>query len=181
MTPVRIIGIGSPHAGDRAGWHATEARRRGGLAERFRAGLVSIEHCAAPVHLYALVAGCRLAILIDAVASDARRPLSLDPAMLCRAPERHSVHGVGVGEMLQLLRALAASPPRILLFGLPVGKGGHEGAGEARLQCLLPELEWRVERAIAGWLGPAGTESAWPTRVPDPQIRYIKNKEKIED
>ena len=67
MTPVRIIGIGSSHGADRAGWLVTEALqqsdcRRVWLQERFH-----FPQCRFPAQLFQMVDGCELAILIDAV------------------------------------------------------------------------------------------------------------------
>jgi hydrogenase maturation protease len=149
MTPVRIIGLGSPHGADAAGWRAIEALRQGGLAARFPPGTVSLENCPAPVHLYRLVEGCRVAVLIDAVASDAGQAFDIEPELLRREPARYSAHAIGVADMLELLDTLANPPPRVLLLGLPVGAAGDESAP---LQALLPALSRRVERTIDRYL-----------------------------
>lgn len=149
MTPVRIIGLGSPHGADAAGWRAIEALRQGGLAARFPPGTVSLENCPAPVHLYRLVEGCRVAVLIDAVASDAGQAFDIEPELLRREPARYSAHAIGVPDMLELLDTLANPPPRVLLLGLPVGAAGDESAP---LQALLPALSRRVERTIDRYL-----------------------------
>lgn len=156
MTPVRIVGIGSPHGADIAGWRAVEALQRGGLAERFPTGLVSLENCAAPVHLYPLVAGCRLAVLIDATAGEACQPLDVEPAALRSATRRHSSHALGVAEMLELLHALSARPPWVLLLGLPIPNGESRSGAERRVQTMLPALGHRIEAAVHQWLGEAG-------------------------
>ena len=153
MTPVRIIGIGSPHGADAAGWRAVEALQRGGLAARFPPGSVSLENCPAPVQLYRLLEGCRLAVLIDAVASEARKPLHIEPALLRREPARCSGHGIGVAEMLELLDTVATRPPRVLLLGLPLGAAGDQ---PARLQGLLPALSRHIEELIGRCLEGAG-------------------------
>jgi len=163
MTPVRIIGIGSPHGADAAGWQAVAALRQGGLATRFPRGMVSLQNCPAPVQLYRLVEGCRLAVLIDAVVSDARRPLCIEPAALRGAPAPQSLHGVGVADMLELLHTLATPPPRVLLFGLPVAAGDGQQAADARLQGLLPALSQRIDAAIRRFLGEGpGVECSRP-------------------
>jgi hydrogenase maturation protease len=153
VTPVRIIGVGSPYGLDALGWRAVEALRCGSFAQRFPTGLVSLENCKLPVHLYSLVDGCRLAVIIDAVMSDGRQPLKLEPAMLRNPVQCHSVHAVGVGEMLDLLEALTLRPPRVLLFGLPMPEGEGPADAERCVHQMLPGLCHRVEVAVREWLG----------------------------
>lgn len=152
MTPVRIIGIGSPHGPDATGWRAVEALQRARLAARFPPGTVSLENCPAPVQLYRLLAGCRLAVLIDAVASEAPQPLDIEPALLRREPASCSAHGFGVADMLELLDGLAAAPPRVLLLGLPVGAAADLSAP---LQTMLPALSRRIVEVIKAYLAGA--------------------------
>jgi len=149
MTPVRIIGLGSPHGADAAGWRAIEALQQGGLAARFPPGAVSLENCPAPVHLYRMVQGCRIAVLIDAVASDAGQAFDIEPELLRSEPARCSAHAIGVADMLELLDTLANPPPRVLLLGLPIGAGGDRSIS---LQALLPTLSRRIEQAIGRYL-----------------------------
>jgi hydrogenase maturation protease len=149
MTPVRIIGLGSPNGADAAGWRAIDALRQGGLAARFPPGTVSLENCPAPVHLYRLVEGCRVAVLIDAVASDAGQAFDIEPELLRREPPRCSAHAIGVADMLELLDALANPPPRVLLLGLPIGARGDRSIS---VQALLPALSRRIEQTIGRYL-----------------------------
>jgi hydrogenase maturation protease len=149
MTPVRIIGVGSPHGADAAGWRAIEALQQGGLAARFPPGTVSLENCAAPVQLYQLVDGCRLAVLIDAVASEAQPAPEVDPALLRREPARYSAHAIGVADMLELLETLAKPPPRVVVLGIAVGAAEDPSAP---LQALPPALSRRIEEIIEDYL-----------------------------
>jgi hydrogenase maturation protease len=153
VTPVRIIGIGSPHGADAVGWRAVEALQQGGLAARFPADTVSLENCASPVQLYRLVERCRVAVLIDAVASDARQPMGIEPSLLCRERGGCSVHGIGVADMLELLDALAESPPRVVLFGFPIGAAADQSAP---LRAMLPALSRRIEEVIERYLASGG-------------------------
>ena len=149
MTPVRIIGIGSPHDSDAAGWRAVEALQQAALAARFPPGTVSLENCPAPVHLYRLLEGCRLAVLIDAMAGAAPQPMDIEPALLRREPARCSAHGFGVADTLDLLDSLAAGPPRVLLLGLPVGAAADQ---PVPLQTMLPALSRRIVEVIEEYL-----------------------------
>jgi len=120
---VRVIGIGSPFGGDRAGWDVAEALGRQpppGVALR------SILCRAPAAELAAQLRGVEQAVLIDAV-RDGREPgtvSTLDAAALRRA-RRLSGHGVGVAEVLDLLAALGESPPHSHLLSVSVAGDGR--------------------------------------------------------
>jgi hydrogenase maturation protease len=120
MTPVHIIGIGSSHGPDRAGWLAVDALQQSDLAARLPADAVSFSHCRFPAQLWQLVDGCSLAILIDAVCAEPGAVLEIDSGDLVRWKELHSTHGIGVGEALSLIPVLTDQPPRVVLLGIGV-------------------------------------------------------------
>jgi len=119
MTPVRVLGLGSPFGDDRAGWIAVESLLR---SEAFRAlpeGLASAEVCD-PVgnNLLDAMRGASLAILIDAAQSEAapgtiRR---LDAERIENGYEPYSSHGFGLSATLALGRALNDLPPNVIIF-----------------------------------------------------------------
>ena len=124
MNPVRILGIGSPFAGDDLGWQLAERLEQAGLPRYFPAGMVHITLCERPGSLLlAAMRGARLAILLDAMHSSAlpgtvRR---LDMLELDDSTGLLSSHGFGVAEALALGRALEDLPPRVLIYGIETG------------------------------------------------------------
>ena len=125
MSPVRILGIGSPFAGDDLGWLLAEALERAGLPRHFPAGMVHITLCDRPGSLVLpAMRGARLAILLDAMRSGAppgtlRR---MDMLELDDSAGLLSSHGFGVAEALALGRALEELPPRVLIYGIETGQ-----------------------------------------------------------
>ena len=59
---MRVIGVGSPHGGDRVGWLACERLREGGSP----AG-IDWRQCTVPAQLPAMVAGCDALVILDAL------------------------------------------------------------------------------------------------------------------
>ena len=92
MSPVRILGIGSPFGDDRVGWEVVERLRTGGYLAPFPAGAIAAECCdRAGAGLVAHLAGADFAILVDAMrsgAAPARRLRRRD-----RAPRRRNEPG----------------------------------------------------------------------------------------
>ena len=125
MNPVRILGIGSPVAGDDLGWRLAEALGQAGLPRYFPAGMVHVTLCDRPGSLLLpAMRGARLAILLDAMRSGAlpgtvRR---LDMLELDDSTGLLSSHGFGVAEALALGRALEDLPPRVLIYGIETGQ-----------------------------------------------------------
>ncbi|MBI2779823.1 MAG: hydrogenase maturation protease [Gammaproteobacteria bacterium] len=123
MTPIRIIGIGSPFGDDRLGWEAVEAIRRSGLLEYFPQGLVSVQSCDRPASgLLMLMEGAAHVILIDAMRSGAvpGKILRLQDEEIEMESALLSSHGFGVAESLALGGALGMLPARLVLYGVEV-------------------------------------------------------------
>jgi len=125
VNPVRVLGIGSPIAGDDLGWRLAEALERLGLLRYFPTGMVHINLCDRPGSLLLpAMRGARLVILLDAMRSGAppgtvRR---LDMLELDDSTGLLSSHGFGVAETLALGRALEDLPPRVLIYGIETGQ-----------------------------------------------------------
>ncbi len=125
MSPVCILGIGSPFAGDDLGWLLAKALERAGLPRYFPAGMVHITLCDRPGSLLLpAMRGACLAILLDAMRSGAppgtlRR---MDMLELDDSAGLLSSHGFGVAEALALGRALEELPPRVLIYGIESGQ-----------------------------------------------------------
>jgi hydrogenase maturation protease len=120
VTPVRIIGIGSSHGADQAGWLVADALQRSELPGHLPAGTVSISQCRFPAQLWQLVDGCELAVLIDAVCAEPGSVVEIDSGDLVRFKALHSTHGIGVAEALSLIPVLSEHPPRVVLLGIGI-------------------------------------------------------------
>jgi len=141
VTAIRVVGVGSPFGDDRAGWLVAER-----LAPALGAHGARVEVCAldrpGPALLHA-VAGCEVAIVIDAVSGTAEAGTihRLDvSAFAADAPTgAASAHAFGLAESLRLGAALNLLPPRLLVYGIEVGP---VGLGEA----LSPEVVAAADR-----------------------------------
>ena len=136
----RVLGVGSPHGDDAAGWRVVEMlRRRPGLS----AQLAIVE----PPQLLDHLQGCRRLILVDACRAD-RTPGTLIrlqwPDELLRSQRRQSSHGLDVGDALALAETLGWLPPQVVFWGVEVSRcqPGEDLSPEVRL--ALPELERRI-------------------------------------
>lgn len=120
---VRVVGVGSQHAADAAGWLAIRRLQENGFAARFPDGQVELAVCDTPAQLPALAAGVRLLAIVDALASnDAPGTLHcLTAADLAGDPHASSSHALGVAPMLELIEALQAGHVHTVLFGIGVG------------------------------------------------------------
>ncbi|MCO6411869.1 MAG: hypothetical protein J5I92_03915 [Thiogranum sp.] len=162
MTEILIIGLGSEHGADRAGWQAIDALQRSDFATRFPPGLVALLKIASPTELYQHLEPCRFAILIDAMPGPPGRLTWLSADDIRQRDDLFSVHGIGVGEMLGLLETLPPQPPRVQVLGIGVEAGSAASpldAGRAAALCLL---RGRVEQAVLRFL--AASRTRQPSR-----------------
>lgn len=116
MTPhVRVLGFGSAHGDDAAGWR---------LVERLQ-NLPDINAFALrqTVQTLDFFENCSSAVLIDACAGGGvpgtiSRLAWPDP----RIDVRHarSTHGISIGEVLQLAASLSVLPPTVVIYGVEV-------------------------------------------------------------
>jgi hydrogenase maturation protease len=129
-----VIGLGNAVRGDDAAG-LIAARRLGGL-----------EHEGDPLALLDLWEGAELVVVIDAVSSGA------DPGTLHRfdavagpLPARlrssTSTHAVGLGEAIELARALGRLPARLVVYGI-------EGERFATGTALTPAVTAAVEAVV---------------------------------
>jgi len=135
---VVVIGVGNRlRADDGAGLEVARRLREAGLPP----GVEILERDGDPASLMEAWAGAGLAVVVDAVASGGApgAVLRLDatggplPARLFGT----STHALGIGEAVELARALGRLPERIVVYGI-------EGAGYAPGAARSPA----VERAI---------------------------------
>lgn len=147
-TPLRIIGIGSPFAGDRYGIEAIEILREFSQLTAFSGN--DVEWCALDrpgVSLIEQLRGAEAVLLIDAMQSGAEpgsvRRLSLEDLLQQTAVP--STHQLGVAECLALARALGELPPRLLIYGI-------ESCTQLEPRQWLPALQRMMSKDIKALL-----------------------------
>ena len=120
----KIIGIGSPVAGDDLGWLAVDWLRSAGFDRR--AELLTLDR-PGPVLLDYLQPDSKV-ILIDAMdaglPAGTLRELALDDLLAHARPP--SSHNLGLAETLALARALGVVPMRLHLIGIQMAGGGAD-------------------------------------------------------
>ncbi|BBA33925.1 hydrogenase maturation protease [Methylocaldum marinum] len=157
MTPVRVLGLGSPFGDDRAGWLAVENLMR---SDGFRAlpkGLASTQICD-PVgnNLLDAMRGANLAILIDAAQSGSapgtvRR---FEARQIEDGNEPCSSHGFGLSATLAMGRALNDLPDTVVILLVEIPADAEFGPAEdlsAPVAVALPHLTLAVLNEIAEW------------------------------
>ena len=154
MTPVRIIGIGSPFGDDRLGWEAVDAIRRSGLLNNMPEGGVSAHTCDRPGSgLLALMEGARFVILIDAMRSGAapgsvRR---LGKGDMEDSTGLLSSHGFGVAAALALGDVLGVLPCQWVCYGVELGQLAADSlspAVVAALPVLIEKINGELKEAL---------------------------------
>ncbi len=124
---VIVLGVGNPDRGDDAAGRAVAWRLRG----RLPAGVVLAEHDGEATALLFQLQQAKTAVLVDACSSGA------EPGTIYRfdaAAEALpysifglSTHGFGVGEAVELARALGELPPRCVVYAIE-GEAFDHGA-----------------------------------------------------
>jgi len=115
----RIIGVGSPVAGDDLGWAAIQALEEAGLNRC--AELLGLDR-PGPALLDYLQGRSRV-ILIDAMQAglEPGSVCALSPEELITSAHPPSSHDLGLAETLALARALGCMPNRLYVIGVETG------------------------------------------------------------
>jgi hydrogenase maturation protease len=113
--PAVVIGIGSDHGDDQAGWQVVRMLRDD---PRFKHKAVEVGETTCLIdHL----AGCEHLVVVDASSSGAP-PSTISrltwPSAVVQLHEANSTHGVGVADALRLAEQLGRLPRRVVLFGV---------------------------------------------------------------
>jgi hydrogenase maturation protease len=152
---VVVIGIGNPLRGDDGA--GLEAVRR--LRDCELSGAITVHlHEGEAIGLLELWDRADAALLVDTAQSGAPpgtiHRLDASHAPLASRIRRTSSHTVGVGEAIELARALGTLPATVRVYGI---EGGQFGAGTeltddvaAALDALVPELRAEALRVSAG-------------------------------
>jgi len=136
--PVRIVGLGSPHGDDRAGWAAVAALAGAPLPPR-----VELRTCASPAtELLPALQGARRVILVDAVAGDAPGTIVRgDRGALAARRGGLSTHGVTLDTLLDLAETFGALPPELAWVGVTIDPAQANGESlSVPVAAALPAL-----------------------------------------
>ncbi len=113
-----VIGVGNPDRGDDAAGRLVARQLRGMLPAKIEVA----EHDGEATALLALLDGADCAILIDACMSGgepgAVRRFNVSAKPLPEARFNLSTHGVGLGEAVELARALGQLPPCVIVYAI---------------------------------------------------------------
>jgi hydrogenase maturation protease len=142
-----VIGVGNDYRSDDAAGLV--------VARRLRArGVEALEQEGEPVGLLEAFADRDTVVLVDAVRSGAEpgtvhRVDVSDGPLPARLRSSSSTHAVGVGEAIELARALDRLPPRVLVFGVEGARfeagtklsAAVDAAIDPLVKTILAELE----------------------------------------
>lgn len=145
MTPILIIGIGNDfRRDDAAGLIAVRA-----LREKNLPNVDIVEQSGDGASLMQAWSGAETVILIDAVSA------GREAGTIYRIDANHDVipaglfgassHLLGVGEAVELARALGELPSRLIIYGI---EGGNYAIGEGLSPIIASNLPTLVERII---------------------------------
>jgi hydrogenase maturation protease len=147
-----VIGIGNSYRGDDAAGREVARRVQDLVPEELEVVVCGLE----PTRLIDAWDGADAAIIVDAVSSEAE-PGSVHRFVATSAPLpsrefRSSTHALGIGETIELARAIGRLPSRVVVFGI---EGEVFGSGTG----LSDRAEDGVERAVDLVLEEAGCTS----------------------
>ena len=142
-----IVGLGSPHGDDQAGWQFVELlRHRPTLPAR----VVAISDV---TQLVDHLDGCSRLLIVDACRTGA--PVGTitwlkwpDPRIQQR--HSHSTHGLGIWEALHLAARLGRLPPVVDVFGVEIGQWKPGQRPSREVLPALAELESLIVSEIRG-------------------------------
>jgi hydrogenase maturation protease len=145
VTPTLVVGLGSPHGDDQAGWKVIE---RLGPAPGPGVRTVALGD---PSRLWDLLDGCRRLFVVDA-ARPGREPgtilrLRWPQAGLADGPGRSS-HGLGLGMVLALAAQLGRLPAEVILFAVEAASCLPGADLSLAVSAALPQLAQRLLEEI---------------------------------
>lgn len=141
-----VIGVGNPYRGDDAVGLAAAER----LERRVPGGVTVLPCEQEPTRIIDAWQGARAAVIVDAVQSGAE-PGTLHRVDASREPVpthvfRSSTHAFGIGETIEVARALDRLPEHVVVYGV-------EGATFAAGVGLTPPVETAVDELVEAVLG----------------------------
>ena len=144
-----VIGVGNAYRGDDAAGREVARLVQERLPEELDVIVCELE----PTRLIDAWDGAELAVLVDAVSSGAEpgtvHRFDATSEALPSREFRSSTHALGIGETIELARAIGRLPSRVVVFGI---EGEVFGSGSG----LSDPAEEGVERAVELVLEEAG-------------------------
>jgi hydrogenase maturation protease len=149
-----VIGLGNPYRGDDAVGLAVTASLEG----RVPAGVELVACEQEPSRLIDVWAAASAALVVDAVASGAApgtvHRFDASAAAIPAGVFRSSTHSFGVGDAIELARALGKLPPNVVVYGVEVGDVAAgvaltapvEAAVEPVANAVLEDLEHLIAK-----------------------------------
>ena len=149
MSRTVVIGVGNAYRGDDAAGREVARLVQERLPEELDVIVCELE----PTRLIDAWDGAELAVLVDAVSSGAEpgtvHRFDATSEALPSREFRSSTHALGIGETIELARAIGRLPSRVVVFGI---EGEVFGSGSG----LSDPAEEGVERAVELVLEEAG-------------------------
>jgi hydrogenase maturation protease len=146
-----VVGVGNRYRSDDAA--GLEVARL--VADASLSGVEAIEHDGEPAGLVETLTGRTVAYVVDALSGEgqAGRVHRFDATdrPVPERPLRHSSHSLGLGEAVELARALGRMPSRLVVLGI---EGSRFTAGVG----LTPEVSAAVHRVVREILDDLGDE-----------------------
>ncbi len=123
MTELRVLGIGSPFAGDQLGWEVVKQLQKNRQLNALPKSRLDLScHDRPGFRLIELLQGAKTVFIIDAVQSGA--PVATLHRFQNEAIEQlkspTSSHAMGIAEGLQMAKALGCLTPDIRFYGIEV-------------------------------------------------------------
>ncbi len=122
QTNIKIIGLGSPHGDDQAGWEVIRLLQQHKLPDSIELLILDRPGAALINHLQ----GCDQAILIDACDADWPaghwQQLSLEGLLDCAELQGGNSHQLGITDSLQLAIVTGAQLPDINCFAIQISQ-----------------------------------------------------------
>lgn len=162
MKDTLIVGVGSPHGDDRAGWLVIQALDAAlAPAERAAARLTTLALDRPGMALVEYVRGAERVVVVDALQGrDAPGALVIVQAEdLQRGAGATSTHGFGVAEAWALGATLKLIPEASMLIGITIAAHALEGDVGAPVRRAAA----RLAEELAHWIRAGG--EAWPPRL----------------
>lgn len=149
MSPVVVIGVGSPFGIDRLGWDVIKLLQQHPDIKPLVPDTVTLESADRPgTKLIAMMKGAELAIVVDLVHSGMATGtvVCLDQDHIEQAPHQVSVHGFGVADVIMLGKKTGDLPPHLQILGLEMGQGTDWTPTQVQKQKLVDAV---VEKVMA--------------------------------
>ena len=138
---IRVLGFGSPHGDDQAGWRVVERLQR-------HSGLAAVVRAAAdPLQLVDVDASCFALIVVDACSSGvAAGTISRLEWPDSRIGQQHgrSSHSLSVAEAIALAAQIGRLPDRVIVIGIEMGRAEPVATLSPEVASALPDLERQI-------------------------------------